>query len=307
MSEYVGSRDRAKQFRTMLKQSFPGVKFSVRCDTGTAWNWIAVKWEDGPTKEAVRELIGHLHKDLTIERKYSANTILQAAKLLEDHYPELEVFDRYDQINWHLSTWDLGYDINIGPKHIRTQTMYSTLNDIAEHYVLGGTERFSNAAERKAKQEQWQAAQAAELDVQTEEGDEVRYDGNTLPEQPGDKGRLLKGNVFTMPMRPGEKPHLEVQKTSPFEALFRAVPDDQPEEEDLTPREVVSKSPAGRPLPIFSVPALVMADTDGFRAGEVVWVGQTISTVLEQTERVLVARGDGMPLLPVTTKFIALI
>jgi hypothetical protein len=70
---------------------------------------------------------------------------------------------------------------------------------------------------------------------------------------------------------------------------------------------VVSLSPQGRSLAILSVPALVMADTDGFRAGETVWIGKTIASVLEQTERVLVSRGDGMPLQPVTTAFLLLV
>jgi hypothetical protein len=128
-----------------------------------------------------------------------------------------------------------------------------------------------------------------------------------IPAQRPGRGRLLRSNTFVLGMYPGEKPHLDIQKSSPFEALLRVVPDDKPEDdEDLSPRMVVSLSPAGSRLPIFSVAALVMADNNGFHAGEIVWIGRTIATVLEQTDRVLASRGDGLPLLPVSTSMISL-
>lgn len=315
MTTYIGSRDRAKQFRSMLKKSFPGVKFSVRCDTGTAYNWIAVKWYDGPTAREVNELLRPLHEDLSVARKYSPEVKRSAAEILEAHYPELDVFTEDGSINWNLETCNR--EINIGRALVRHLTMNSTVSDIAEHYVLGDEEQFSNAAEREQKRLDFLANQDAELkqaELEASDSD----DENLLQHKAGedaqhrteeDRGRLTRGNPFVLGMHPGEKAHLDVRTVTPFEAVLTAVPDQQAAEEprDLTPREVTSLSPMGRPLVIFSVPALVMADTDGYQAGETVWVGKTISTVLDDVERVLVSRGDGHPLQPVTTNFLTLV
>jgi hypothetical protein len=308
MTKFVGSRERAKQFRQMLKASFPGTKFSVRCDTGTAWNWITVRWEDGPSASEVRELIGCLHEELTIERKYSSETQEKAAQIFEAHFPELEIRNADGSINWHLNTF--GRDYNIGPKLVLNQTMHAVIHTISEHYVLGGEKQFSNAAERAAKQAAFlaeKAAKEAPVNLDELDGD----DQNAVEHKLGldaPKGRLTAAHPLVLAMHPGEKPHLDVRTVSPFEAVLRAVPDPEPEPEvDLTPREITSLSPLGRPLTIYSVPALVLADSDGYQAGETVWVGETISTVLDLTERVLVSRGDGYPLSPLTTNFLMLL
>jgi hypothetical protein len=128
-----------------------------------------------------------------------------------------------------------------------------------------------------------------------------------VPKQRSSKGRLMRDNTFVLGMYPGEKPLLQIRQSSPFEALLRVVPDDEHEdEEDLSPRMVTSLSPSGSKLQIYSVAALVMADNNGFNAGEIVWIGRTIATVLEQTDRVLASRGDGLPLLPVTSALLSL-
>jgi hypothetical protein len=314
MAEYVDSRTRAKQFRTMLKETFPGVKFSVRCDTGTAYNWISVTWEDGPADSEVQDLLRPLHADLSTTRSYSMYTERQAANVLKAHYPEIEVFQGDERsINWNAETYRL--DIVIGRKHVRNLTMDSILKDIASIYILGGEERFPNAAERAVNQAARLAEKAAESKAAPQEL--ASDDENLVQHEAGEdfrdaeeaRGRLVRGNPFVLGMYPGEKPHLDVRKVTPFEAVLTAVPDPQEpvEEQDLTPRQITSLSPFGRPLAIFSVPALVMADTDGYQAGEVVWVGKTISTVLDDVERVLVSRGDGQHLQPVTTNFLILI
>lgn len=53
---YLSSRDVAKLLRRKLRETFPGVKFSVRCDRGTAYGWLQVSWVDGPRDSAVREV-----------------------------------------------------------------------------------------------------------------------------------------------------------------------------------------------------------------------------------------------------------
>lgn len=64
-------------------------------------------------------------------------------------------------------------------------------------------------------------------------------------------------------------------------------------------------TPRGNRLTIYSIAALVMADADGFTAGEVVWLSRAVSTVLDRTDHVLVVRGDGDPLLPITSKVLS--
>lgn len=132
---------------------------------------------------------------------------------------------------------------------------------------------------------------------------------STFTPDPGafDKGRLVKSNTFMMNMRPGERPRLDIKKLRPFEMIFRTVPDDElePDDEELRGRIVTPLTPSGSKLSIPCLPVLVLADTDGFLAGEVVWLGRTVASMLERSARVLVCRGDSAPLLPITSAFIA--
>lgn len=48
--EYVSAKDTAKLVRKALKRDFPGVKFSVRTEDGTAIN---IRWTDGPLQRHV--------------------------------------------------------------------------------------------------------------------------------------------------------------------------------------------------------------------------------------------------------------
>ncbi|TCU43940.1 LPD29 domain-containing protein [Curtobacterium sp. PhB146] len=48
----------AALLRKELRTRFPGIKFSVRCSTGTAAAWINVHHEDGPTSAQVDEICG---------------------------------------------------------------------------------------------------------------------------------------------------------------------------------------------------------------------------------------------------------
>lgn len=47
-----------KQVAALLRTRFPGVRFSVRCSTGTAAAWINVTYNDGPTVAQVDEICG---------------------------------------------------------------------------------------------------------------------------------------------------------------------------------------------------------------------------------------------------------
>lgn len=46
----------AAAMRSALRNAFPGTKFSVRMDRGTAYGWITVSWEDGPTAKDVEAI-----------------------------------------------------------------------------------------------------------------------------------------------------------------------------------------------------------------------------------------------------------
>lgn len=47
------TKETAVEVRRALKAEFPGVKFSVVMDRGTAHGWFSVSWTDGPMTEAV--------------------------------------------------------------------------------------------------------------------------------------------------------------------------------------------------------------------------------------------------------------
>lgn len=49
-------KETAAAMRKALKTAFPGVKFSVRMATGTAYGWIDVAWADGPSDTQVRQI-----------------------------------------------------------------------------------------------------------------------------------------------------------------------------------------------------------------------------------------------------------
>lgn len=46
----------ASAIRAALRQTFPGVTFSVRMARGTAHGWIDVSWTDGPTSDMVGQV-----------------------------------------------------------------------------------------------------------------------------------------------------------------------------------------------------------------------------------------------------------
>jgi hypothetical protein len=55
----IVTKDVARLLRAELRSTFPGVKFSVRCSTGSASVWIDVSWSDGPTVSQVQDITTH--------------------------------------------------------------------------------------------------------------------------------------------------------------------------------------------------------------------------------------------------------
>lgn len=58
MSEYISAANTAKLVRAALRESFPGVKFSVRSSTYSGGASIDVRWTDGPTGPQVDAILG---------------------------------------------------------------------------------------------------------------------------------------------------------------------------------------------------------------------------------------------------------
>jgi len=63
-------KEAARLLRRDLRRAWPGVRFSVRCDRGTAASWINVRWTDGPTSAQVDRIASNYegrHFDGTID------------------------------------------------------------------------------------------------------------------------------------------------------------------------------------------------------------------------------------------------
>lgn len=50
-------KETAAEIRRAVRAAFPGVKFSVRMATGSAYGWVRVSWADGPRHAQVREVV----------------------------------------------------------------------------------------------------------------------------------------------------------------------------------------------------------------------------------------------------------
>jgi hypothetical protein len=57
---YFSAAETAKIVRKMLKENFPGVKFSVRSETYSMGDSVNVHWTDGPTTKQVDDVVGFL-------------------------------------------------------------------------------------------------------------------------------------------------------------------------------------------------------------------------------------------------------
>jgi len=60
MTNYLSCADTAKLLRQALKESFPGVTFSVKSKTYSGGASITVKWIDGPTASMVKSIADKL-------------------------------------------------------------------------------------------------------------------------------------------------------------------------------------------------------------------------------------------------------
>lgn len=57
MTTYISSTETAKLIRQALKESFPGVKFSVKTSKYSGGSSINVSWTDGPTSHQVDSIV----------------------------------------------------------------------------------------------------------------------------------------------------------------------------------------------------------------------------------------------------------
>jgi len=60
MTEYLTAAETAKVVRKILKEQFPGIKFSVRSETYSMGSNVRVHWTDGPTTKQVDQAVGVL-------------------------------------------------------------------------------------------------------------------------------------------------------------------------------------------------------------------------------------------------------
>lgn len=54
--KWLSRTESIKLLKKTLRKEFPGVKFSVRGDRGTAYGWANIKWTDGPTEAMVKSI-----------------------------------------------------------------------------------------------------------------------------------------------------------------------------------------------------------------------------------------------------------
>jgi hypothetical protein len=107
-------KETAAALRSALREAFPGVKFSVRMATGTAYGWISLSWTDGPTSAQVRKIAANFESErfsglddsyhstgvtqwsccgITDQRSISRERIAEAVAMIE-HDTEGEAFIR---------------------------------------------------------------------------------------------------------------------------------------------------------------------------------------------------------------------
>lgn len=84
MTTHIPTKDVAALLRKELRAAFPGVKFSVRCATGTAAAWINVTYDDGPTSLQVD----------AITRKFQGRTFNSQTDSYDDNGTALIAGDR---------------------------------------------------------------------------------------------------------------------------------------------------------------------------------------------------------------------
>lgn len=61
MTEYISPTETAKVVRRELKKAFKGTKFAVRTSKYAGGSSVRVNWTDGPTADAVNEIVGFMH------------------------------------------------------------------------------------------------------------------------------------------------------------------------------------------------------------------------------------------------------
>lgn len=61
MTEYMDATEVAKVARRELRKAFAGTKFYVRTSKYAGGSSLRVRWVDGPTKDAVDEIVGWMH------------------------------------------------------------------------------------------------------------------------------------------------------------------------------------------------------------------------------------------------------
>ncbi|MNX79857.1 hypothetical protein D3C86_1115010 [compost metagenome] len=99
MTKYISCAETAKLIRTALKESFPGIKFSVRSSVYSGGASVSVGWTDGPNAAQV-EAVAHVFKgayfDGSIDLKGSTFAMIDGEQV---HFGADYVFARREYSN----------------------------------------------------------------------------------------------------------------------------------------------------------------------------------------------------------------
>jgi len=115
-STIIPTKDVAALLRKELRTTFPGVKFSVRCATGTASDWINVTYDDGPTSLQVD----------AITRKFQGRSFNSQTDSYDDHGTTLVAGDADE----------MPTEVRYGCDGIITTRNYSAAGHLAAQRVI---------------------------------------------------------------------------------------------------------------------------------------------------------------------------
>lgn len=92
---YVGAADTAKLVRPVLKQQFPGIKFSVKSSEYSMGSSVTMAWADGPTEKQVRAALDKYDSSyMEIESDYHGSTVRRGDDGKHYNYLPLLMYSR---------------------------------------------------------------------------------------------------------------------------------------------------------------------------------------------------------------------
>lgn len=144
MTRNIDANAVAKMLRAALKESFPGVKFSVRKGAGTGSLWLSVTWTDGPTDTAVSAVTSrykgsewNLNNNDSYTRSPNALMVIDGSELPEEvHFSCAGITTHRDMSEeaQDIMTTDISSALN-GREYLRENMEGLTVNGITLHRI----------------------------------------------------------------------------------------------------------------------------------------------------------------------------